>query len=86
MTREKQIEILMKDGYTEREAKDALERGCTIYDNLEEHLDEYLEEFKTYMDSEIAEKIRCLVEKQEEFEDWSIVKLDGKRYYIMHVN
>ena len=38
-----EIKILMMDGCTESEAKKHLERGTTVYSDMEENLDKYAE-------------------------------------------
>lgn len=87
MTREKEIEILMKDRCTKKEAENALKRGTVVYPDFEENLESYLEEFKECgYDEEEIENIRRMVETKKETIDWSIVELDEKRYYIRYVN
>lgn len=86
MTREKEIEVLMKDRCTKKEAEDALKRGSIVYPDFEENLELYIAEAEEMIDKEYAESLRNMVKTQKELCDWSIVELDGKRYYIQYVN
>lgn len=86
MTREGELEILMKDGCTKKEAENALKRGTIVYPDFEENLELYLAEAEDMVGSEYANTLRNMVETQVEVRDWSIVESDGKRYYIAYVN
>lgn len=44
MTREREIEILMDDRCTRREAEKLLKAGTTIFEDFEENLEAYLDE------------------------------------------
>lgn len=88
MTRE-EIRILMKDGCTEAEAMEHLDRGTIVYDDLEENLDKYLHDFQ-YLDSELddvkyTDSIREMVKTKVPAKDWGIVQDSGKTYYIEYV-
>lgn len=80
MTKSEEIRILMADGCTEHDAEKHLNDGATIFEDLEENLDDYLTEWDA--DDELADSIRTMVDTQEPMEDWGIVNLDGKRYYV----
>lgn len=89
MTRDEEIRILMKDGCTEAEAREHLDRGTTVYDDLQENLDAYCEEF-AYLDNEADEvkytdSIREMVKTKVPAKDWGIVQDSGKTYYIEYV-
>lgn len=91
MDRTKEIEILMKDRYTKSEAEKALKCGTTIFEDFEENFDKYMEEWKDgFYDDEdylkMVNEYRKMIETGEPANDWSIVKLEGKTYYIEHVN
>ena len=46
MTREKEIELLMKDGDTRSEAEKHLKDGAMIIEDLAENLESYLDEWE----------------------------------------
>ena len=91
MTREIEIKILMKGGYTKSEAEKLLKNGTTIFDDFAENFDAYMEEWKSGFaeDSddyiEMVEQCRNMIETGIPATDWRIVKVDGKTYYIMYV-
>lgn len=72
------LEVLMMDGCTKYDAKKHLEKGTIVYDDLEEHLDYYIEESGNY-------DLRKMVETGEALPDWGIVKTPEKIYYIEYV-
>lgn len=82
MTREKQIEILMKDGSTKLEAEKHLKRGTTVFDDFEEHFDDYMKEWNIDDDEILA--YRKMIEEKIPATDWGVVEHDGKTYYIMY--
>ncbi len=82
MTKEREIEILMKDRCTKQEAEKFLKNGTTIFDDLEENLDDYFEEWN--VDEEEKEIYRKMVSEKVPATDWGIVECDGKTYYIMY--
>lgn len=86
MTREDEIKVLMKDRCTKKEAEDALKRGSIVYPDFEENLELYLADAEEMIDKEYAESLRRMVETKTEICDWSIIEMDGKRYYIQYVN
>lgn len=90
MTRERQIEILMMDRCTKPEAEKFLKRGTTIFEDLEENFDNYMDEWKSScIDEEeytqMVNNFKKMIETGEAVTDWSVVKLEGKNYYIMYV-
>lgn len=83
MTKEKEIEILMEDGCTREDAKRHLEVGTVIYEDFEEHIEDYLKEL-CRGDEDFEEELKKMVETKEPVPDWGIVELDEKTYYIMY--
>lgn len=83
MTREKEIEILKKDGCTKAEAERHLKRGSIVYSDFEEHFDYYMQE-GFYEEEEIL-KYRRMIDEKIPATDWGIVEDEGKTYYIMYV-
>ena len=87
MTREKEIEILIKDRCTRAEAEKLLKNGSTVYEDLEENLEKYLDERK-YLDDEdnnFTDSVKKMVETKQPMVDWGIVNDNGKTYYIEYV-
>lgn len=89
MTRAKEIEILMEDRCTKLEAEKHLKNGTTVYEDFEEHFDLYMDEWKEGLDEEDYQKMvsdyKHMIETGEPADDWGVVKLDGKTYYIQYV-
>lgn len=83
MTREKEIELLMKDGDTRSEAEKHLKDGAMIIEDLAENLESYLDEWD--IDEEDREAYRNMVENRIPVADWGIVEDGGKTFYIMYV-
>lgn len=92
MTREKQIEILMRDRCTQKEAERFLKDGTQIYtaDELRETLDKWPEELipENTGPEEAAETKAAYLEMLDhgvEMQDHSIVEVDGQKYIIAYV-
>lgn len=83
MTRQQEIEIIMKDRKTESEAKKHLEKGSIVFDDFEENFEKYMKEW-LYDDEEIA-ACKNMIETKEPLQDWGVVDYEGKTYYIMYV-
>lgn len=83
MTREKEVELLMKDGDTRSEAEKHLKDGAMIIEDLEENLENYLDEWG--VEEEDREAYRNMIEKKISVADWGIVEDGGKTFYIMYV-
>lgn len=79
MDRSKEIEILIADGCTGAEAKRHLLNGTVVYDDFEENLEAYID------DVENPEDYRKMVRTKIPMQDWGIVEMQGKTYYIMYV-
>lgn len=82
MTRERAIEILMMDRCTKAEAEKHLEKGTTIFEDLEQNFDNYMKEWDIDED-EIAEYKKMINEKIPAL-DWGVVEFEGNTYYIMY--
>ena len=83
MTREKEIELLMKDGDTRSEAEKHLKDGAMIFEDLAENLESYLDEWD--VEEEDREAYRNMIKNKIPVADWGIVEDDGKTFYIMYV-
>lgn len=83
MTREKEVELLMKDGDTRSEAEKHLKDGAMIIEDLAENLESYLDEWD--VEEEDREAYRNMVENKIPVADWGIVEDGGKTFYIMYV-
>lgn len=77
------LDILIADGCTEAEAKKYLERGTMVYSDMEEKFDKYAEEWQ--LDEEEREAIRNMIDTKEPAQDWGVVDIDGKTYFIQYV-
>lgn len=83
MTREKEVELLMKDGDTRSEAEKHLKDGAMIIEDLAENLESYLDEWD--IEEEDREAYRNMIENKIPVADWGIVEDGGKTFYIMYV-
>lgn len=83
MTREKEIELLMKDGDTRSEAEKHLKDGVMIIEDLAENLESYLDEWD--VEEEDREAYRNMIENKIPVADWGVVEDGGKTFYIMYV-
>lgn len=86
MDKEKEIKILMEDGFTKSEAEKALKNGYIIYDDLEENFDKYMNEWKSGFDEDdylkMVDDFKKMITTGVTVRDWSIVIFEGKKYYI----
>lgn len=80
-----EVEILMMDGCSERDAKRHLNDGTIVFDavDFEEHFDTYMKEWG--MDEDEIAAHRAMIEDKKPVDGWSIVEDDGCVYYIMYV-
>ena len=81
----KEIEILLADGCTIAEAKRFLDSNNVMIFESEE----FKKYFKDYMEDLSIEKedivlYENMINKNEPVQDWSIVKYQGKTYYIAY--
>lgn len=83
MTREREIELLMLDRCTKSEAEKHLKNGSTIFEDFEENIESYLDEWNIV--EEDKDEYRKMVTDKIPARDWGIVEDNGKTYYIMYV-
>ena len=83
MTREREIELLMLDRCTKSEAEKHLKNGSTIFEDFEENIESYLNEWN--IEEEDKNEYRKMVTDKIPARDWGIVEDNGKTYYIMYV-
>lgn len=83
MTRERQMEILMKDGCTEQDAEKHLKNGCTIFTDFEENFNQYMKDWD--IDEDDLPVYKNMLKHKIPASDWGIVEDNGKTYYIMYV-
>lgn len=83
MTKELEIMILVEDGCTVSEAEKHLKNGTIIFDDFEEKIEDYLDEWN--IDEEDREEYRKMVTNKIPVRDWGIVEKDGETYYIEYV-
>lgn len=80
--KEKEIKILMIDRCTRSEAISLLKRGSTVYEDLEENFNLYMEEWDFAPNSEEYRDFKRMIETGCPIEDWGVVEMENKRYYI----
>ena len=83
MTKEREIELLMLDICTKSEAEKHLKNGSTIFEDFEENIESYLNEWN--IEEEDKNEYRKMVTDKIPARDWGIVEDNGKTYYIMYV-
>ena len=83
MTKEREIELLMLDKCTKSEAEKHLKNGSTIFEDFEENIESYLDEWN--IEEEDKDEYRKMVTDKIPARDWGIVEDNGKTYYIMYV-
>lgn len=83
MTREREIELLMLDRCTKSEAEKHLKNGSTVFEDFEENIESYLNEWG--IKEEDKDEYRKMVTDKVPARDWGIVEDNGKTYYIMYV-
>lgn len=83
MTREREIELLMMDRCTKSEAEKHLKNGSTIFEDFEENIESYLDEWD--IEEEDKDEYRKMVTDKIPARDWGIVEDNRKTYYIMYV-
>ena len=83
MTRKREIELLMLDRCTKSEAEKHLKNGSTIFEDFEENIESYLDEWN--IEEEDKDEYRKMVTDKIPASDWGIVEDNGKTYYIMYV-
>ena len=83
MIREREIELVMFDRCTKLEAEKHLKNGSTIFEDFEENIESYLDEWN--IEEEDKDEYRKMVTDKIPARDWGIVEDNGKTYYIMYV-
>ena len=83
MTREREIELLMLDRCTKSEAEKHLKNGSTIFEDFEENIESYLNEWN--IEEEDKDEYRKMVTDKIPVRDLGIVEDNEKTYYIMYV-
>ena len=83
MTREREIELLMLDRCTKSEAEKHLKNGSTIFEDFEENIESYLDEWN--IEEEDKDEYHKMVTDKIPARDWGIVEDNVKTYYIMYV-
>ena len=83
MTKEREIELLMLDKCTKSEAEKHLKNGSTIFEDFEENIESYLDEWN--IEEEDKDEYRKMVTDKIPVRDWGIVEDNEKTYYIMYV-
>ena len=83
MTREREIELLMLDRCTKSEAEKHLKNGSTIFEDFEENIESYLDEWN--IEEKDKDEYRKMVTDKIPVRDWGIVEDNEKTYYIMYV-
>ena len=83
MTREREIELLMLDRCTKSESEKHLKNGSTIFEDFEENIESYLNEWN--IEEEDKNEYRKMVTDKIPVRDWGIVEDNEKTYYIMYV-
>ena len=81
---EKNVEILMEDRCTRKEAERFLKNNTVVYDlkDFTEHFDQFMEDWQE--DEEGIEAYRKMLEAKEPIGGYSFVKYDGKEYLISY--
>lgn len=82
MTREREIELLMMDRCTKSEAEKHLKDGSTVFEDFEENIENYLNEWN--IEESDKDEYRKMVMNKVPVRDWGIVEDNGKTYYIMY--
>lgn len=79
------LEVLVADRCTRKEAEKLLEKGTIVFEKEEfvKNFDSYMEQW--YADEEEIEKYKDMIESNEPPTDWSIVTTEDGTYYVMYV-
>ena len=73
----------MLDRCTKSEAEKHLKNCSTIFEDFEENIESYLDEWN--IEEEDKDEYRKMVTDKIPARDWGIVEDNGKTYYIMYV-
>lgn len=72
MTKERELELLMMDRCTKSEAEKHLKNGSTIFEDFEENIESYLDEWN--VEEEDKDEYRKMVADKIPARDWGIVE------------
>ena len=85
MIRDKKIKLLMMDGCTKSEAEKFLKKGSVIFEDFEEHIEDYLEEWD--IEEEDKEEYRkMLVDKIPAKDSWRLTNYTVEEYNKLFEN
>lgn len=87
MTKEKQLEILIKDGCSRKEAEKYLKQNrVTIFseEDFETNFDQYMKDW--FIDDDEIQTYRNMIENKVPVSDWGIVEDEEGIYYIIYEN
>lgn len=81
---EKNVEILMEDRCTRKEAERFLKNSTVVYDlkDFTEHFDQFMEDWQE--DEEGIEAYKKMLETKEPIGGYSFVEYNGKEYLISY--
>lgn len=86
MTEMEKVEILLADSRsrkTRKEAEKALKNGTIIFEDFEENLERYLDDWGVEEDD--REEYREMVRTGKPMEGWGVAENRSETYYIMYV-
>lgn len=78
-----EIDIIMADGSTRREAEIHLKNGSIVIDDFEENFDKYMNDWN--IDEDDRQLYVNMIATKKPIRDWGIVTHNGNTYYIMYV-
>lgn len=91
MKKEKQIEILMLDNCTKREAENHLKRGTIIFEsndfenNLTTYINEWCADFEAEEVAQITADLQKMINTKNHIEGWGVIEDDdNKVFYIKY--
>lgn len=80
------VEVLMLDGCTRKEAEKHLERGTVVFESqdFEAHFEDYMEEWG--IEEDARGEYRAMIDRKIPMADWGVVKGEGgETWYISYV-
>lgn len=85
MIANKDIEILMQDGCTKKEAEKHLISGAIVFDekDFRDHFSGYMEEWE--IEDVDQQPYREMLENKKPLPDWGVVEYNGMWYFIEYV-
>lgn len=85
MTNEMEIQVLIKDNCTKKDAEKHLKNGTVIFEDFEENFELYMNEWKIGKNEEQYKELKRMIETGKPAKDWGSVEIFGKTYHIMYV-